>query len=201
MLEERDRCQVWSCSADALWSTRLFSRNSSQEFRELGAIDVHGYGTSRRQGQLESCSMQALVQHAGAIPLEPQQLQSGGASIREDEYRAALHRIVIAVLTRRLGQPIEATSHVDRLRADEDSNPAWDHAVLASTARSRSSDSTSNAAGIRRRLPPLSSSSNALPSAEAACTSISGSVASTRGCRSLPVDDRQEARKSGEVHR
>src|SRR5688572_7412601 len=127
--------------------------------------------------------MQPLVQHAGPIPLEPQQLQPGGTSICEDEHRAALHWIVIATLPRRLRQPIEATSHVDRLRADEDSHPAGDHAVLASTARSRSSASTSNAAGIRRRLPPLSSSSNALPSAEAGCTSIKGSGASTRGRR------------------
>jgi hypothetical protein len=148
MLEERDRCQVGPCSADALWPTLLVSGNTSEEFRELGAINVHGYGACRRQEQLEACSMQPLVQHARPVALEPQQLQPGGTSIREDEYRPALHWIVATTLARRLSEPIEAASPVDRLRADEDSNPARDQAVLASTARSRSSASTSNVTGI-----------------------------------------------------
>lgn len=47
--------------AYALWSSRLFSCNSNQELRELGAIDVHGYRARRRQGQVKACSVQPLV--------------------------------------------------------------------------------------------------------------------------------------------
>lgn len=95
----------------------------------------------RRQGQLEARSMQPLVQHARPVPLESQQLQPGGTSIREDEHSAALRWIMIASLTRCLRESIEATSHVDRIGADEDSNPNTAFGEPATQAAERARDS------------------------------------------------------------
>jgi hypothetical protein len=75
----------------------------------------------------ERRSDQSEYADARAVALEPQKLQLRRAPIGEHEHRASLQRVHTRALARSLRETIEATSHVDGLRAHEDPNATRDH--------------------------------------------------------------------------
>src|SRR4051812_29563300 len=103
--------------------------------------------------------MKPLVQQAKAIFLEPKHLEPRRPLVGEHKECAASRRIRAHSLARCLRQAIESVAQVDRSRADEDPNTAWNHRRSRTVSR-RSRACSSNTAGIWRRREVLSSSTN-----------------------------------------
>jgi hypothetical protein len=151
------------------------ARHTTEQLRQGFAVDVNRSRSRRRRRQSEDGAVQPLVENAHAVALEPKNLQSRRPTVREDKEYPAFLRILPHPLARRLRHPVEPIPHVHRFRAKEDPNSRRNHDAGSNTASNRRRASGSNVAGIARRRPPLSSSSNRTGTVDRP-SSISGSV-------------------------
>src|ERR1041384_1418501 len=169
MLWQRARSQGDECriadhlsSGDARGTISFSSRRTRatvKQRRELRRIELHGPASARRR-QLEHRAVQAFVQQAVAVAVEPERLEPRRVAIGEHEERARL-RVFAKLASNELRETVEPLAHVDGFRAHEDADRCRNHAdsKISSSARSCCA---SKALGMCSRRPRTSSSNRAL---------------------------------------
>src|SRR5689334_2222011 len=71
-----------------------FTRSSCEQLRQARGIDAHRRRAGAGERQLEHSAVKALVQHAEAVALEPEHLDSRRPLVGEHEQSAAALRIL-----------------------------------------------------------------------------------------------------------
>lgn len=132
--------------------------------------------------------MHRLLERRLAVAVEPQNLDSRGPLVGEDEERAAL-RILTQVLLSGQRETIERAPHVLRLLAYEDADRGGDHAAPRSAANTRAKVSTSAPAGTRTVAPARVTSMDAGAAATSDGRASSMNEGSMRGGAVLSSDE------------
>src|SRR6185312_10997680 len=166
------------------YATLLLLRDAGQQPSQRGAVDVDRHRSIPGGRQLEHRTVEALVEQAQAISVEPEHLEPRRRPSGEHEQRPARNWVLANALARHLSETVEPVPHVDRLRAHEDPHSRRDHRVASSTRSKRPSASASNNCGTPTLRSPASRTSNR-SSAHAATagrtsTSFASAVAGSR---------------------
>jgi hypothetical protein len=116
-------CFQKKCSTNAaipFSPTSVFQIETTQKLAELGTVKLDAPLTVSRHWQLENANLEPLVPNAKTVDVPEQNLEPVPLPT-EEQKQVARAWILVKRLLRQAHQAIEAEVHLDRRRADKDS--------------------------------------------------------------------------------